>query len=65
LIFSLNYTEADFAAVVDRFIAAAKAMAQDGWWWRDPTATNKSIRRAVLKEIVTHRLFPPYQSTKR
>jgi glutamate-1-semialdehyde 2,1-aminomutase len=65
LIFSLNYTEADFAAVVDRFVAAAKAMAQDGWWWRDPAATNKSIRRAVLKEIVAHRLFPPHQSTKR
>ena len=26
LIFSLNYTEADFAAVADRFVAAAKAM---------------------------------------
>ena len=26
LIFSLNYTEADFAAVTDRFVAAAKAM---------------------------------------
>jgi glutamate-1-semialdehyde 2,1-aminomutase len=65
LIFSLNYTEADFAAVVDRFVAAAKAMQQDGWWWRDPATTNKSIRRAVLKEIIAHRLFPPRQSTKR
>ncbi len=26
LIFSLNYTDADFAAVADRFVAAAKAM---------------------------------------
>jgi glutamate-1-semialdehyde 2,1-aminomutase len=65
LIFSLNYTEADFAAVVDGFVGAAKAMRQDGWWWRDPATTNKSIRRAVLKEIIAHRLFPPRQSTKR
>jgi glutamate-1-semialdehyde 2,1-aminomutase len=65
LIFSLNYTQADFVAVVDRFVAAAKAMQQDGWWWRDPAATNNSIKRAVLKEIVAHRLFPLRQSTKR
>jgi hypothetical protein len=36
LIFSLNYTEADFAAVADRFVAAAKAMKEDGWWWHVP-----------------------------
>ena len=57
LIFSLNYTEADFAAVADRFITAAKAMQQDGWWWNNPSMTNKSIKRAILKEMVAHRLF--------
>ena len=55
LIFSLNYTEADFDAVADRFAAAARAMAQDGWWWSDAAATNKSIRRQVLREILAHR----------
>jgi len=59
LIFSLNYTEADFAAVADRFIAAAKAMQRDGWWWRNSALTNKAIRRTILKEMIRRRLFGP------
>ena len=57
LIFSLNYTDADFATVGDRFVAAAKAMKADGWWWSNPAITNKTIKRTVLKEMVMHRLF--------
>jgi len=57
LIFSLNYTEVDFAAFADRFVAAAKAMSEDGWWWWNPAMTNKSIKRAILKEMIAHRLF--------
>jgi glutamate-1-semialdehyde 2,1-aminomutase len=56
LIFSLNYTEQDFEAVADRFVAAAKAMQQDGWWWRHPAMTDKSIKRRILKEMIAHRL---------
>ena len=55
LIFSLNYTDADFAAVMERFVAAAEAMQRDGFWWRDPAATNKSIKRRVLREVLAHR----------
>ncbi len=57
LIFSLNYTEADFAAVADRFVAAAAQMQRDGWFWHDPAASNRSIRRAVLKEMIAQRLL--------
>jgi len=59
LTFSLNYTEADFTAVMERFIAAAKAMRDDGWWWSNPALTNKAIKRTVLREMLMHRLFPP------
>ncbi|MDB5637104.1 MAG: glutamate-semialdehyde -aminomutase [Bradyrhizobium sp.] len=52
LIFSLNYTDADFAEVAKRFVAAAEKMQQDGWWWRDASMTNKTIRRQILKEMI-------------
>jgi glutamate-1-semialdehyde 2,1-aminomutase len=52
LIFSLNYTDADFAEVADRFTAAAEKMKRDGWWWHDASLTNKTIRRQILKEML-------------
>jgi glutamate-1-semialdehyde 2,1-aminomutase len=58
LIFSLNYSDADFAAVADRFVAAAKAMRDDGWFWSAAAATNKSIRRRILREMIAHRFAP-------
>ena len=55
LIFSLNYTEADFEAVAQRFVSAALAMQRDGWWWRNPALTNKSIKRRILREMLAQR----------
>jgi len=55
LIFSLNYTEDDFAQVADRVLSAATDMQQDGWWWSEPQLTNKSIRRRVFKEMIQAR----------
>src|SRR5579863_2301763 len=52
LVFSLNYTDADFAEVSQRFVAAATKMKADGWWWHEPTLTNKNIRRQILKEMI-------------
>jgi glutamate-1-semialdehyde 2,1-aminomutase len=55
LIFSLNYSEADFAEVAKRFTAAAAKMKQDGWWWHDASLTNKGIKRQILREIIAHK----------
>ncbi|MCI0599238.1 MAG: aminotransferase class III-fold pyridoxal phosphate-dependent enzyme [Beijerinckiaceae bacterium] len=55
IIFSLNYTDAGFEAVSDRFEAASRAMQHDGWWWFDPSVTNRSIRRQILREMFAPR----------
>jgi glutamate-1-semialdehyde 2,1-aminomutase len=54
LIFSLNYGDAEFDAVVERFVAAARQMQADGWWWSDAALTHRSIRRGVLREVIAH-----------
>jgi glutamate-1-semialdehyde 2,1-aminomutase len=51
-IFSLNYGDADFAVVADKFVAAARAMQRDGFWWSDAALTNKAIKRRILHEMV-------------
>ena len=52
LIFSLNYTDADFAEVEKRFVAAAEKMKKGGWWRHETSLTNKNIRRQILKEML-------------
>lgn len=67
LIFSHNYTDEDFEAVVKRFVKAAETMSADGWWEPMPEASNKIIRRQVLKELIAARfgrsLSPPPENT--
>jgi glutamate-1-semialdehyde 2,1-aminomutase len=55
LVFSLNYSEADFEAVSQRFVAAACAMQADGWWWQDAALTNKTIKRGIVREMIVQR----------
>jgi glutamate-1-semialdehyde 2,1-aminomutase len=55
LIFSLNYSQSDFEAVADRFLAACRTMQRDGWWWTGEAAANKAIKRRILWEMLTQR----------
>lgn len=50
-IFSLAYGDEEFAEVADRYLAAARAMATDGWTWCAEGVTNKDLRRGVLREM--------------
>ena len=54
-IFSHNYSDADFAAVAQRMLAAANDMRADGWWDVVPSLTNRTIKRQVLKEMLSRR----------
>jgi glutamate-1-semialdehyde 2,1-aminomutase len=56
LIFSLDFTEADFDVVVEKFLAACWRMRDDGWWWSSPALTDKGIRRGILRELIRRRL---------
>ena len=58
MVFSLNYSDAEFEQVCDRFLAACTQMREDGWWWESPVVTNRSIRRQVLAEALRERLRP-------
>jgi glutamate-1-semialdehyde 2,1-aminomutase len=55
LIFSFDIDDALFDEIVRRLVAAGQAMRADGWW-DGPDATNKELRRAVLKETLAARL---------
>ena len=52
MIMSHNFTDVDYEAVMQRFVAAAKAMQRDGWWWQNPALTNQSIKKQVTRELL-------------
>ncbi len=63
LIFSLDFTEADFDTVADRILAAAQAMQADGWWSSPEGVTNRTIRQHVLSEMFQAKRFRLMGST--
>ena len=52
LIFSHNYSDADFRLVQERFVSAAARMRDDGWWSPKIEITNKSVKRLILREML-------------
>jgi len=52
LVFSLNYTDADFEEVLRRFIASGQQMQADGWWWTDAKLTHRAIRQQMARELL-------------
>ena len=60
LIFSLNYTAADFEEVARRFLAAARSMERDGWWAAG--AEQRPIRRQMLMEMLSRRFQWPSET---
>lgn len=55
LIFSFAHDDAAFADIVERFVAGAKAMATDGWWWAPPGIDDRRVRRGLLREMIRRR----------
>jgi glutamate-1-semialdehyde 2,1-aminomutase len=55
LIFSLNYDDAEVHEVLERFVAAARQMRDEGWWWQDAGLTDRAIRRGILREMLFRR----------
>ena len=55
LIFSLNYTDHDVEEVLERFVAAARQMVDEGWWWHDGQQTDRAIKRRLLREMFSRR----------
>jgi glutamate-1-semialdehyde 2,1-aminomutase len=51
LIFSLNFSDADFDEVLAAFVRAGQDMKAHGWWTPIEGQSNKSIRRGILREV--------------
>jgi glutamate-1-semialdehyde 2,1-aminomutase len=52
IIWSLNFSDAEFEQVLQCFERAALAMQADGWWWTDGLSSNKTIKRRLLREML-------------
>ncbi|MFB0613497.1 aminotransferase class III-fold pyridoxal phosphate-dependent enzyme [Aurantiacibacter poecillastricola] len=49
-IFSLAFGDQEFAEVADRFVEAARKFENDGWAWGPEGASDKDLKRQILKE---------------
>ena len=56
MIMSFNFSDDDFAEVIDCFVRAATRMQADGWWWQSPNLNNKAIKREFLRDMIVARI---------
>jgi glutamate-1-semialdehyde 2,1-aminomutase len=54
IVFGLDWDDAGFDEMLGRFVAAAVAMREDGWW-DGPMTTRGAIRRRMLAEMLRRR----------
>ena len=53
LIFSLDYTEEEYALVAHRILAACRRMQEAGWWWEPAVPEPRRVlRRALARELL-------------
>ena len=52
MIFSLDFSDADFDEVQRRILAAARAMRDGGWWSSPALPSNRAIKRRLLMETL-------------
>ena len=67
LIFSLACTDDEFDRIAEKFVAASRCMRDDGWW-APIIATNKEIRRRLLRDLLAAKwaaLRPIASATRR
>lgn len=55
LIMSHNFSDDDIHEICVHFVAAAKVMADDGWWWQHAALTDKSIKRSFMRDMLRTR----------
>jgi glutamate-1-semialdehyde 2,1-aminomutase len=51
-IFSHSLSDEDFEEITARFVKAARAMEEDGWWWSSPELTGAAVQRSLRREIL-------------
>jgi glutamate-1-semialdehyde 2,1-aminomutase len=51
-ILSHDYTDEQVSEVIRRFAVAARVMKEDGWFWRNRTATERSVLASIAREIL-------------
>ena len=56
IIMTHNFSEDDYAEVIQRFVVAAKKMQRDGWWWQSELLSNKTIKQQIFKEMIMTRI---------